>query len=56
MNRGFSLLEIIIYVSLLSLLMIGVFSSILSSMHSMMKKPTLSEENYLFLIENYHEE
>lgn len=55
MNKGFSLIEIIVYISLLSLLMIGVFSSVLSYVYSAMKRPTLTAEHYELLIENYHE-
>jgi len=55
-NKGFSLIEIIVYISLLSLLMIGIFSSILSFVYSSMSRPTFSERDYELLIKNYHEQ
>jgi type II secretory pathway pseudopilin PulG len=55
MNKGFSLIEIIIYISLVSLLMMGVFSSVLGSVYGQMKKPSFTEEDYKNLIKNYHE-
>lgn len=54
-NKGFSLIEIIVYVSLLSLLMVGIFSSILSFVYSSMSKPVISDGDYELLIKNYHE-
>lgn len=55
MNRGFSLIEIIVYIALLALLIVGVSSSILSFVYSSMNRPAFSVENYELLIENYHE-
>lgn len=55
MNKGFSLIEIVVYISLLSILMIGVFSSVLSSIYTKMKKPSFTETHYQELIQNYHE-
>ncbi|MEK7213591.1 MAG: prepilin-type N-terminal cleavage/methylation domain-containing protein [Patescibacteria group bacterium] len=53
MKKGFSLIETIVYVSLLSLLLLGVFSSILSFTYS--KKEQINQNDYELLIENYHE-
>ncbi len=55
MNKGFSLIEIVVYISLLSILMIGVFSSILSSIYLKVKRPVFSEYNYQILISSFHE-
>lgn len=54
MNKGFSLIETILYVSLLSLILVGIFSSILSYMHSKEVTTPFSEEDYQLLISNYH--
>lgn len=56
MNKGFSLIEIIINISLLSILMIGVFSSVLDSAYSSVKRPTFTDADYEILIKNFHEE
>lgn len=53
MKNGFSLIETIVYISLLSLLLLGVFSSILSFTYS--KRELIDQNDYEFLIENYHE-
>lgn len=53
MNKGFSLIEIIIYISLLSILLLGVFSSVMSLTY--IKKPQINQSDYELLIENYHE-
>ncbi len=55
MNRGFSLVEIVIYIGLLSLLMVGVFSSILGQIYLQSKKPSFTNTDYQSLITNYHE-
>lgn len=55
MNKGFSLIEIIMYISLLSLLTIGVFSSVLSSVNSQIKRPVFIDADYQLLIKNFHE-
>ncbi len=52
--HGFTLIEIILYISLLSILMIGVFSFILPSFYIGMKKPTFSDEYHQLLIKSYH--
>ena len=53
-NNGFSLIEIIIYISLLSFLILGVFSSIMSLVY--FERPLIDQDDYGLLIENYHEE
>ena len=55
MNRGFSLFETIIYISLLSILMMGVFSSVLGSVNMNINRPTFKPEHYQLLISNFHE-
>ncbi len=56
MNKGFSLIEVVMYISLLSLLIVGVFSSLLSSIYFTQKTPVFVKENYDLLIKNFHEE
>ncbi len=53
MNKGFSLIETIVYVSLLAIIIIGVFSSLMSSIYT--KKPLITKDDYELLIENFHE-
>ncbi|HEY9583759.1 MAG TPA: prepilin-type N-terminal cleavage/methylation domain-containing protein [Candidatus Paceibacterota bacterium] len=55
MNKGFSLIEIIIYIALLSLLLLGVFSSVLGWVYKSMEKPVFSDGDYQILIKNFHE-
>ena len=54
MNKGFSLIEIIMYISLLSILIIGVFSLILSSFYNQAGKSPIKSVDYEILIKNYH--
>ncbi|MDQ5893665.1 MAG: hypothetical protein QG640_677 [Patescibacteria group bacterium] len=56
MNKGFTLIEIIIYVSLLSLLMMSIFSSATAFVYNSMNQPAITPVNYELLIENYHED
>ncbi len=51
---GFTLIEMIIYTSLFSILMTGVFSFTLSSFYTGVKKDAFSVTNYKSLIKNYH--
>ncbi len=53
MNRGFSLIEIIVYMGLLSLLILGIFSTTTSPIYD---KPQFQESDYELLIKNFHEE
>ncbi len=55
MNKAFSLIEIIVYISLLSLLLIGVFSSVLGSVYMGMNNKSFTEGDYEELIKNFHE-
>lgn len=55
MNKGFSLLEIIVYITLSSILMIGVFSSVFGSINMQIKRPTFTPSDYQLLISNFHE-
>lgn len=55
MNKGFSLIETILYISLLSLILMGIFSSLVSYMQSKKALIPFSESDYQFLIKNYHE-
>jgi type II secretory pathway pseudopilin PulG len=55
MNRGMTLIETIIYISLLSILILGVFSSIMFSISNMNKDVNFSEDNYDLLIQNFYE-
>jgi type II secretory pathway pseudopilin PulG len=55
MNKGFTLIETILYVSLLSMLVLGVFSSIIGVMYTQQKRPILKDEDYKMLIKNFHE-
>jgi type II secretory pathway component PulJ len=55
LNRAFSLIEIILYVSLLSLIMIGIFSTLVSSIQSKHTTVPISEDSYRLLIQNFHE-
>ena len=55
MNKGFTLVEIIIYIALVSILMVGVFSLALDFIYSGSGKSEFTEGDYKALIENYHE-
>lgn len=54
-NKGFVLIEVILYISLLSLLITGVFSSILGIIFMENKTGDFTRDEYDLLIENYHE-
>lgn len=53
-NKGFTILELIIYIALISILMIGVFSLIMDYVLSSSNKPEIKETDYQLLIENFH--
>jgi prepilin-type N-terminal cleavage/methylation domain-containing protein len=53
--KGFTLIETIIYLALLSILVTGIFGAILSEINRQ-KEPNFSQEDYEMLIKNYHEE
>jgi hypothetical protein len=55
MNKGFLLIETILYISLLSMLILGVFSSIVGTLYTQQKRPILKDEDYKILIKNFHD-
>jgi len=55
MNRGITLIETMVYMSLLSLLMIGVFSSVLGLVGMQTNRPSIEDHDYQMLIKNFHE-
>jgi len=54
MNRGFTLIETVIYISLVSILMVGVFSLVLDFIYSSSGGEDFTEMNYQMLIEDFH--
>lgn len=55
MNKGFTLIETIIYTCLLSVIITGIFSSILFFINNNIENSGFSDEDYKELILNYHE-
>lgn len=55
MNKGFTLLEIIVYISLISILMVGIFSYSFDFLYRSQKTSDFTEDNYKNLIKNYHD-
>jgi prepilin-type N-terminal cleavage/methylation domain-containing protein len=55
MNKGFTLIETLVYISLVSILMVGVFSLIVDFIYSSSNKKDFTEIDYQILIENFHE-
>lgn len=54
--KGNTLIETLIYITLLSLLMVGVFSSIYAVIHSgEQNSRAASEENTALLLKKYHD-
>ena len=53
--KGSTLIETLIYIALLSLLIIGVFSSVYILIHSVGRDDKLSNQDQSLLLENYHE-
>ena len=53
--KGNTLIETIIYIALLSVLMIGVFSSVYTIIHSEEKTSMDNENDNLLLLKKYHE-
>ena len=56
MKKGFSLIETVLYITLLSLILLGIFSSLLLYLQSKISREAISEGNYESLIANFHEE
>lgn len=55
MRKGLSLVETILYISLLSMILINIFYSLLFYIQSKISSREFSDENYNKLIENFHE-
>jgi type II secretory pathway pseudopilin PulG len=55
MNKGFTLIETMLYVTLLSFIMMGVFSSLFIYLNSAINQPLFSKDDYSLLIESYYE-
>lgn len=54
MKRGFTLIEISIYISILSIVIVGLISTIIS-IFSINNRSEISSANYELLIRNFHE-
>lgn len=54
-NQGFTLIETILYTALLSIIMLGIFSSIMNFLQFKINSKAFSEEEYDLLIINFHE-
>ena len=54
-ESGFSLIEVVVYTTLLSFIILGIFSSLFSYLNFSLYKPTISEDDYELLIKNFHE-
>jgi type II secretory pathway pseudopilin PulG len=55
MNKGFTLIETIIYIGLISILTIGVFSLVMNYVYTNQNKSSFSDNDYEMLIKNLHE-
>lgn len=55
-KKGFTLIETILYISLLSFIMIGIFSNMLFYMQASSYRPRFTDNDYQILISNFHEE
>ncbi len=55
MNKGFTLIETIVYLSLFSIVMFGIFIIINNDLNFKLNKRDFSIENYEMLIKNFHE-
>lgn len=55
MNKGITLIETLIYVTLVSLLMVGVISSVYMLMSSEGRTASVREHEQELILENYHE-
>ena len=54
-SKGFSLIEIILYITLLSFIILGIFSLLFSHIQSSINKPVFSDEDYKLLNENLYD-
>ncbi len=55
MNKGITLIETLVYIALLSLLMVGVISSVYMLIGSEERAASQSEHEQELLLEKYHE-
>ena len=55
MKKGFTLIETLLYVTLLSFIMLGIFSSLFSYLHFGLTRSEIKDSDYLLLIKNFHE-
>jgi hypothetical protein len=55
MKKGFSLIETIVYITLLSFILIGIISSLFSYLHQSIYKPVITDADNDLLIQNFHE-
>ena len=55
MSKGFSLIETILYIALLSVILTGIFSSLFGFLRSKINDRGISESDYELLISNFHE-
>ena len=54
-NKGFTLIEIILYITLLSFIIMSIFSVLLNFLHQSLYKKQISNSDYELLIKNFHE-
>lgn len=55
MKRAFTLIETILYITLLSFVLLGIFSLINFYLYSSINKKKISDTDYQKLILNFHE-
>ena len=55
MTRGSTLIETLVYISLFSILMIGIFSSVYMAIHLEDRRLVSQEEDSEILLQKYHE-
>lgn len=56
MNKGFTLVEIILYIALLSILIMGIFSTLISAIQLGDSNNYFTDSDYLLLISNFHDQ
>ncbi len=55
MQKGFTLIETIIYIALLSIILSGIFSSLFGFLNSKINTRDISQSDYELLISNFYE-
>jgi hypothetical protein len=55
MNKGLTLIETILYITLLSIMISGIFSSLYSFLQSKINGEGISKSDYELLMTNFHE-